>query len=478
MSLASPSTKPYKSRLLNFVNRNYIKFSSRAKRKFRELSYGVRGGLLQAIISPFLWLWQTVSNSHNNLKGGKEAKIFLNSSQGDKLIKKVNQTLVLKEDLPLLVTSQFQGLASDVKGKHILIVLRNNQCHDIISADRQSKIIQLINDDIRDYEKRNYPNPFLLLVDRLISGVENLVIRENNFSVTEEKINNSPGDNPKKSHIFNIPLLSLIKSAIDYFFGINSPVRILGENQDTPENQVSSISRKEVDNLPFNREIKQIFESSQDKIKQVLPVVKTQTEKVIHQGVNQMTVLTETMINKFDSKNDPFSITILILAALNYFFQGKQKKGINNQSNISLFSAFTTETIILENPSSNFWLSWDDLFGECVYSLRINELSSEMVTLSSPSIVNNFTDNVDNISNVTSNQSTKETVITKDNYHQSQENNFQDIEVKVIEIKYEKHLLEIILEKLDELILWLEEFIIRLIRWIKMLWLNFKGEKS
>ena len=43
------------------------------------------------------------------------------------------------------------------------------------------------------------------------------------------------------------------------------------------------------------------------------------------------------------------------------------------------------------------------------------------------------------------------------------------IEAKVIEIKYEKHLLVIILEKLDQLIVWLEEKIIKLIKIIKVL---------
>ena len=51
------------------------------------------------------------------------------------------------------------------------------------------------------------------------------------------------------------------------------------------------------------------------------------------------------------------------------------------------------------------------------------------------------------------------------------------IEAQVTEIKYEKHFLEIILEKLDQFILWLEEKFLQCISIIKILITNMNNNQ-
>jgi hypothetical protein len=101
---------------------------------------------------------------------------------------------------------------------------------------------------------------------------------------------------------------------------------------------------------------------------------------------------------------------------------------------------------------------------------EIIESANDIVKVKNQEKLNNiFTAN-----NATLNipQIEKKEIISKKNTHNLSDTKFtleDEIEVKVIEIKYEKHFLEIILEKLDRLILWLEEILIKIVNKINIL---------
>lgn len=495
--MSSPPPSPYKSRLFNFFNRNYIKFQSKVNIKIREFGYVLQSGL-QALVLPLFWLWETSKKISKSFTGSNPSNPVLSSGDNEvnispqnDLILAVNEAINLHPKLPSLPSKKFQGLASRLPDKKIIFVLENNKFKDIIPLSQQSEVnflIQTITDDFllpqlppsspniipqllshlnffgkaksktkieQDLQNlqhseltivSNNPNSFFIFLDNFLANLENLRLKNKEGNLAD----NSQED---------ISFLMLIKSAIDYFFNLSHKENILPEKED--ENNSLSLQN--------------LLRRSPKSAENIIPQIQDTAGQLINQGINQINVARNNINNQLNNPEDPFQIKVLIWAAINYFFS--QKNSSNNLSNKqkkSFLSSFSDTEIIINDEGEDPWLSWDDLYNNSSQELEpsINLVNNQIIVQENiNNIINTNQSNAsENISTLTNNKKQenqiintekKETKLTKKQIIIEEE-----IETKVIEISYEKHFLEFILEQLDRLILWIEEMLIKIINYI------------
>lgn len=541
MSSPPPSTKPYKSRLFNFVNRNYIKFNSKVNVKIREFGYVVQGGL-QTLVFPLFWLWETTKKlsksfvaspqSHTSLPTGENPENIDNSTDNRDLVFIVNNAINNEPNLPCLPPKNFQGLASLLKDKRLIFVLEKNKVKDIIPLNQQSQVNLLINNLADDFESRKLLPSNTNFFSKIFSGLnifrkskveQNISQDINNFQSSDLVINSSVNhhsiitliDNllvslekltfPNSSSIEpqnqdtieetqeKISILRLIRQALDYFFKAKNSSLL--EDNLTGEN--SLITNDNSGNLPPAQiTIQNIITKSQETAENIIPQIQETTEKIITQGLNQLNIAK----NKLNNPDDPFQIQVLIWAAINYFFTQKNSSLSANSKKSFLPSFSETEIILINDEITDPWLSWEDLYSsnpplsdtidhdnnDSNFILTDDQSSIEHrdFMIETSEIIESLSVENEQISiNVSSAKNTvldtpkteKKASIEKkstNNLADKQVTFEEEIEVKVIEIKYEKHFLEIILEKLDRLILWLEEVLIKIVNKVKLLTKN------
>lgn len=533
MSSPPPSTKPYKSRLFNFVNRNYIKFNSKVNVKIRELGYVVQGGL-QTLILPFFWLWETTKKvsqsfvaspqSKTSLPKGKTAENIDNSTDNDDLILVINNAINDNPELPSLPANNFQGLASRLKDKRLIFVLENNKFQDIIPVKQQLEINLLINDvaekftsqkllsasnqsnfltkffaglnifgkskvdsktsqDVNNIQSNNLViinnNSIITFIDNLLANLESFAFLKKNESSIDNQNQDIIAETEDK-----ISILRLIKSAINYFF--NSKKNQLSEDNNISNNTL--INNQNQENLPSSSNtIQAIITKSQQTAENIIPQIQETTEQLINQGLNQLNIAKNNLNDKLNNPDDPFQIQVLIWAAINYFFNQKQSALSSNSQKSFLPSFSATEIILINDEIADPWLSWEDLYNteqidtndDSIVLNNIIEPNEIIIeaseTIESVNIIIESTEITPDIShqeNISLDKTPQKATIKKKNSQELSKNKKviieQEIEAKVIEIKYEKHFLEIILEKLDRLILWLEEILIKIVNQLKV----------
>lgn len=485
MSSPPNTPKPYQSRLFNFVNRHYIKINSQITTKFREWIYVIKGGL-QGILMPFVWLWQKTTHINQTFTASEEATANLPPSHCDEIIVTVRKKMI-EEDFPLLLTHDFQGLASQIKDHKIVAVLENNRIKDIIPTQKQEEIFLLITSIVKIYEDKQNHSNLIGWIDQLFAQVEAIILgrqlieeerglnnysQENSIDINEEK---------------NFFLPHLIKLAIDYFFGKSKSSYHL--NSDKKNNPDSFPSPNQINNLPSsnNQEnnqatlstLKGIVKQSQETIENIIPVVRNVGSQMLNQGLNQVNNIAQNLDNNVTKKDyDPFQIKLIILAALKFFFYQKKYKNYLNSNNKKTINGtfINTELLLREREIEEPWLSWSDLYGGEEDKIAID---NEHLEESKVYYLNENHGESNSLINTLEEETTSLLIekqeIINHNFQKNhktlqkkrEDSNEVEIEAKIIEMRYEKHFLEVILEKLDQLILWLEELILTVIKTIK-----------
>ncbi len=246
-----PVDKPYKSRLFNFLNSQYIRIHSGVNRKLRQWGIAVRGGL-EIVLFPFLRLWEIITKTGNKSFASAKRKSggFLPEAACDKIIRQVTEKMVREKDLPVLLIHEFQGLACRLQDGCIVGVMANNQVREIIPRNRQQEISELIEAVLASNEVRLGDNPIIVWLDRFISAVEGYIFspqppqgdaimtgcRDNDsMEMGRAYVNGKEGhshptsyfhdsqDEPRVGHYNSDWLPSRVKTvilaAINYFFG-------------------------------------------------------------------------------------------------------------------------------------------------------------------------------------------------------------------------------------------------------------------
>ncbi len=578
---SSPPTKPYKSRLLNFLNRQYINLNSQVNLRFRQLSYLVSVGIKTLIYPLHLLVENSKKKLRNNLASSAQNKsehsrlnpdfsgATLSLPHCDQLIVDVNHIMTAHQTIKELNPSQYSGLACNIINHKLVFINQSNEINDILSPQQQRELSVIIreirgdywqknrlkklqednshkNQSIRilafnqlqkikqdldqlesanlvekkesenlvDSQQHNHPlvktkdnSPkILLFFDQNLAKLENVSLFKSpnhsdnnqlenqifqpnlNDQLQEEKQTEINSDNHKFS------LSALIQSAIEYFFGSHKQASNLPQDNNNQELHLDLLDDKNRQKSPLNsgkieqvnQQIKGLIEQSRSQKQEIMPAIKKTTEKLVNQGLNQIATVQENLVNRPINEENPFQIQALIWAAIDYFFQpNKQQNNLSSQQNKSPILPFITyeELMVVDNEITDPWLSWADLFGEDFSGQELAETSTNALPETKIIKTQIQEENEENslrkkkaitesglLHTIALTEKPVKIVSAKEKIlEEEKEERVGEIEAKVIEIKYEKHLLELILEKLDQIILWLEELLIKIWQSLKSL---------
>ncbi len=559
--MSSPPNEPYKSRLLNLINRYYIKLNDQVNVKFRELGYAVQGGLQKAFL-PFFWLWQsgtkigqvfTSSSSSNSSLPVSDDRdnITIQTCEADNLIELVHQNITENPLFTSLLLENFQGLASSLKNKYIVVIVKNNKVKNIIPKVKQEDIKFLINNTFKNNQvvqktkRKSFGRRFLSFFKNFNSRSKRRKQSQNQGAKTS--VSNSQSIVVSKQSTKIVSIVDYLFSQFEKLIIPNNENQKLLNNMILEEQQINDSKGKQKQlsgqnspkySLPAikNKVVRQLVETSNHRLQEVLPIVKTTTAKMVVKGVDKIQLATQNLNKSIEE--DPFQIRILILEAMNYFFNKDQSKllktSINKKLSVSLNQ---NDIIIIEDEVTNPWLSWEDLYNvpkslpndnlDSISSIK-NSLIEETLTfnkdvttkidqtktvktkidrndeiIKEPEIIVTCSEStqssqatptkmtIASVKNVTIQKAKKtqvkplskvkkveKKVVEKEVNNDWNKVKQEAIEAKVIEVKYEKHLLEITLEKLDQLILWLEEIFLKLIAFVKVAITEFNNKKN
>jgi len=215
-------------------------------------------------------------------------------------------------------------------------------------------------------------------------------------------------------------ILSLIRSAVDYFYGVNPKNSLTGDGS----------GERTVNQHP----------------KLLQPVY-----HLIQQGTG---IIQNSPIgsrfNRMSAPNqDPFTVQQLIQAAIDHFF-GKSDAH-------TITSSIETETEIASEP----WLTRADLFRE-------NESSQYLASASTPNEENeDFSVAVSRY--LTDDLSTQKIFAQPQTESKESNHTTEWLQAEAVSMGYDKHILARILEWVDRALVWLEERLLRLWQWLSSL---------
>lgn len=534
MSSTQESSSPYKSRLFNFFNRQYLKVNSSLGISVRQFTQTVNTGIA-TILYPFYVLLKNTQKITKIFSPSTENKktTQLNQTQeklsSDSILEQVSEQVINIPQVPKLKEKSVQGLATLIENKKMIIAKPNNQIKVVFSSQQTQAIDKIISEIIGEYQikkellltgksetrkqinsSKNHvgsllnffghrkigqdleqiknleltennsqktfteesptPNKILLFIDQVFIKIENGTLtvfkKEHNDITSGDKTEEISQDkSPNK-----IYLLKLIEAAINYFFtadnktssGINASTKnekTLNHNTSKNNNLITSANH--------NPEINQTIQGIVNQTQEILPVIQAQTEKLMVKGLSQASVVKNKFNAVINYDDNPLNIQALIWAAIDYFFNVKL-----NKDKPLTFSQTTEELLLIDGQISDPWLSWEDLYGEKKPSMledNINKINDSHIVINPPSQsdLQTVEDDSENKSELIIEKELDNEIITfieEKEFNDVQKHPSEgEIEAKVITIGYDKHFLEIILEKLDTVILVLEELILKII---------------
>ncbi|AFZ46673.1 hypothetical protein Cyast_0698 [Cyanobacterium stanieri PCC 7202] len=534
MSSTQESSSPYKSRLFNFFNRQYLKVNSSLGISVRQFTQTVNTGIA-TILYPFYVLLKNTKKITNIFSPSAESQktTQLNQTQekisSDYILEQVSEQVTNIPEVPKLRGKSVQGLANLIENKKMVIAKPNNQTKVVFSYQQTQAIDTIISKIVGEYQTKkellligkseakkqinssknnvgsllNFfghrkisrdleqiknselaennsqkifteesppPNKILLFIDQVFIKIENgtlTVFKKEHSDITSghntEEI--SQDKSPDKNY-----LLRLIEAAINYFFTSDNK-QSLGINASTKDektlNDSTSKNNNVITSTNHNQEINQAIQGIVNQTQEILPVIQAQTEKLMVKGLSQASVVKNKFNAVINHDDNPLNIQALIWAAIDYFFNVKL-----NKDKPLTFSQTTEELLLIDGQISDPWLSWEDLYGEKKPSIledNINKINDSHIVINPPSEsdLQTVEDNSKNKGELIIEKELDNEIITfieEKEFNDVQKHPSEgEIEAKVITIGYDKHFLEIILEKLDTVILALEELILKII---------------
>lgn len=527
MSSVSNSDRPYKSRILNFVNRQWLRVGDRAKRGLRQLQTASVWGI-QILAYPLYLLVQTstvVSKQlqHKAVKllspqdetrtasvGSQPTAVVLNSlhpwlagtpyqllplpqtrpSLGEKLqfwrqqsppspqpnssfptTPQPQQRLLNK--LSFLSKNQskstqhylIQGIATYLETGKLVLVTTENQAVDLLSDSQHEQLKQRMKVLLECYEQMQQPwwwrvasqpqrgglhplrwlsqlmiwiqtSPFakrlnwfqesqlrltsdheaisqkppfpaqtgwLDRLDRALSRWENTQLSPVIDSIRQWKTHlDATGDQEG--------ILALIRSAVDYFYGVN------------PQNSLTGDRRGE-----------KLVNQPPKLLKSVAHFIQQGKARIHHSPIGNY-------FNRLrEEEQDPFTLEQLIQSAIHYFYGAPESSPL----------ASASETEVADDP----WLTRADLFGELdsPQALPAADPPSEAGEAFAVAVTRYLSDE----------GATAETEPQSDEQQEALDHASDWLHTEAVSMGYEKHILARILEWLDRALVWLEEKLLK-----------------
>lgn len=524
--MSSASFGPYKSRLFNFINRKSIQWGDRIGRGLRNLKVAATWGS-QILLYPVYLLVQSVRVVGQKFSQAvKQAELPRQEEDKEQIIPSTPILNLLQEIKPLLnssggivnqpcqnieaaeknlakIKTTIQGIAVLLSDRSLVLVSSSNEILDILTSGQKQKLQQRI-----AWEIANYRRHLRLLKSANTIGYKLIQPREKPQILTPIRL---------FWRLMNWVQASPVAKAVNLFqeaVFVKHTVPLLNPAPEVNLFNPLIPSPKTLTN--FDAAIAN-WESGS-----LVPVVKAISSLKKNWGGKLQSFKTDLANNSTNSQGERVEIKALILAAIQYFFgQNTSSQELPEQSNsnqelpkpflISLpkklkniwlkrLNSWRQSALVQFTPNqSNFqkqyamepdpWLSWSDLYGNTL-DAEISE--DEIISSYQPQLTGcerqprTSKDSLfDLVKNHLSPQDsnfikakpvtqtittlTPATVTCNAVASPSQETlnpAFDWIETEGVHVGYVKHPLEIILDILDSIMVWLEELVIKIWQWL------------
>ncbi|MTJ48236.1 hypothetical protein [Dolichospermum sp. UHCC 0259] len=414
--MSSDSSNRYQSKLFNFVYQHSRRLTQTLENTFKNLQVAT-GSSVGSLLYPIYQLWQqnvTVKKLHSATPPTTDAPIQIildvvkNLPPGETDIPTSSQTnpLTFLGSLwkkifpqPNFPTSEntlqqhiptVQGIAIELQTRNLVLVSADNRIFDVFTPQQNVKLADRINSEISEYR-------YSL---QLIAHQQKEIL-------------------PKIDHLLNKLTEEDPTIAQKSFL---HPIKLFGF----------------LDKLIANLETT------------ALVPVQQRSQEIVDNFQSQFNDLT---VNHDDLKTQKPQISDLIVAAINYFFGGRNTYHLDSNSSAEKLdlkkSLSSNNQLNFDNSSGDTWLSWNDLFGET--NTNIQE------SVQQPQAKREFPEIHRQIGQQGSESKNEE--FPEIDSQTSQGFNFKPdwIDISATSLGYEKHPLEQILEWLDTAILWIEQ---------------------
>jgi hypothetical protein len=526
--MSSPAQGPYKSRLFNFLNRRSLQVKERFEQTGRQIKVAVEWGV-QILAYPVYLMVQAGRLAGRQLERTVERANLPPSSQAntenrpipsDRPIAQVLRSIVPATELessdlaPKLTQRQtsiqepaqnpadlvsrslsqtVRGVASVLETRDLVLISPENQILDVLSQQQQKTLQKRISWEVANYWyesrlKQEAANPYPELVSsskednqnvlppmrlfwRAIRWVQTspVAIAVNLFgestlvrsrlsqkALTPSQASILPQTRKAASETTKVrDIREILQAAVDYFFG----------KQTTPT-------------LPSQNDVRSPSLTQSDRAEVALPASNPQTsgKLAIDHSKERSGFLQKlrTGLNLSDRSNrsldtsepDPFQIQALIQAAIDYFFGPRpERRSISSNNNSQTLSDSQEASSLPQSTLEDPWLSWNDLYLESDRDPTPLPAADRMPVKAKRSPLRRRS------------QHPQETKPTKRDRKDLIAREVPDckaievdpdwIETKATPAGYVKHPLVKLLEGLDRLILWLEERLASLWRWLR-----------
>ncbi len=490
------STGPYKSRFFNFINRQVIRFQDQVGKTIRHLKVATKWGV-QILLYPIYLVVQTGRMVGHKLKPGTclESEQQPTDQPIERVLKAVQPWFLLDNIPQNRGIVKIQGVANLLETGALVLVSKENQVLDILNLEQQERLHKSIireiahelyrehslgsatlfdSSPVRELPRIETKNPSTVfpigLFWQIMAWVErgsvaiaidlfqestlvpNIIPTPNQITDLDTQIRRELAGfhaelNPH-SNVLNA-LLSLIRAAIDYFFGKRNETisggGVHGGAEITPSKPPGEpdpwLTQEDILAV---REWGSIATSSED---------------------NHL-ALKGKLLKTASSSRD--RIKILIYAAINYFFNKRRVKGIpgkEEQGKLRLPDEDTSNKLPAAKEVDS-WLSWKDLFGEAAPTVGAHSASSpagapvqsaSQSLLSTSDQVSPARVKLDSVEAVNS-------IASKDTREETGSNSW--VETEATPMGYSQHPLEKFLAWFDRAILFLEELALSIWRWL------------
>ncbi len=509
-----PSVSPshYQSRLFRFFHRQSQHLSDRIQRTLRQVQVSTSWSIEAILYSAFLLVKKAVDSAGKKLNAqSTKNQHYLNQSddgiqarttpEADSPIvnmvtmvknlpsREVKDTDIKLKETPInyieyhqtdevneIVKASLptvQGIATYLGNRHLVLVTVDNKILDILTLKQQQRLQDRIITEIADYwrlRRLAFDNQVMEEKKLLLPEIENL-LRKLTGSIPASL----PGkvvsfDKEVKSNLVKLERLELIDAAIAKL-------------------ESSTL-------VPVSRAAIIVQQGSY----QLLGVVQ-QNFNLFFYGSE---ITRNDDVEKLENQTPP--ISALIWQAINHFFGiSTSGKAIAAQDNASHKRLSPRQTVGLDrhksdNDIENPWLKFDDLFAQVpITNASVTQQKPENLRFSSkkPNPVLKYQTGGELVTQTKSSQTitnyqksgkiaalqqnkSKISILDNRSHHNidiENESEFRTqpektdfIEIKASTVGYDKHPLELALEWLDSLMLWLEDKFVKVIRFIQKLW--------
>ncbi|YAI82224.1 MAG: hypothetical protein ACQJCO_01060 [cyanobacterium endosymbiont of Rhopalodia sterrenbergii] len=392
MPMPSSPSRPYKSKLFNFVNRHSLELRDHLSRVFRHLRVTAEWGT-QIFVYP-LYLFVQAGRTVRQQFGHTVERISLSSEEISSLPLNSDRPLnkVLQKIQPWLASSEFllgeevtqteiaavnldrkftiQGIASVLDSCYLVLVKSNNQTVDLLSPSQQKILQKLIQVETANYW---YDRRFKLTQSRATPGLissfstnpQNVLppvrwfwqgMRWMQISPIATRLNLF-GESLLRVRIEHQPVSSVVKQSSNLNAKYLKNVTQKTKNYFYKHSQSKQLFSET--NQSYSRQNKPELFQHQTISSNVKPIKKI--EQKLQKWISRSLI---------EETNNPFQIRVFIFAAIDYLlgktnfnFQVSPKLSIKSIKSHFLSSNYSSHQDNFTNEDiEDLWLSWDDLY--------------------------------------------------------------------------------------------------------------------